>query len=322
MSSLQSKAVLFSVQSILLLSSTPEKPRFRSSEWKLTSNANHITALPDFSFDLLQFFVWKQSAENCFFLLLSSLASLPDPLDGLQELSFPLSPEIVSFLKPHHLSLSYSLPEGCNLLSFSSSESTINLTIIIPLLLDSFKTDAAIDPSQASILYQSLWKLLGSHFSLRSPGFVSLLLSRLVTEKAVGVIETALQWVKEKIEKKSEIADILLPLVPPIASWCDAPFLFKRQAKVVKKALLDVKESCEGNALRSEVKSLLDSFVLTPEKKPRKRKGRKRVFNRNPAVNAMLEEEEEKQDNYDDLVDFIDPTPDHSLQNGTNLPFL
>lgn len=30
----------------------------------------------------------------------------------------------------------------------------------------------------------------------------------------------------------------------------------------------------------------------------------------------MLEEEEEKQDNYDDLADFIDPTPDHSLQNG------
>lgn len=186
MSSLQSKAVLFSVQSFLLLSSTPERPRFRSSEWKLTSNADHITALPNFSLDLLQSFLWKQSAENCFFLLLSSLTSLPDPLDGLQELPFPLSPEIVSFLKPHHLSLSYALPEGCKLLSFSPSESTINLSIITPLLLDSFKADTSIDPYQASILYQSLWKLLCSHFSIRSPGFISLLLSRLSHRKSRG----------------------------------------------------------------------------------------------------------------------------------------
>ena len=39
------------------------------------------------------------------------------------------------------------------------------------------------------------------------------------------------------------------------------------------------------------------------------------MHNRNPAVNAMLEEEEVGVDNYEDLADFIDPTPDTSLQN-------
>lgn len=39
------------------------------------------------------------------------------------------------------------------------------------------------------------------------------------------------------------------------------------------------------------------------------------MYNRNPAVNAMLEEEEVGADNYDDLADFIDPTPDTSLNN-------
>lgn len=46
-----------------------------------------------------------------------------------------------------------------------------------------------------------------------------------------------------------------------------------------------------------------------------KRKNQKRMYNRNPAVNAMLEEEEVGADNYEDLADFIDPTPDTSLQN-------
>lgn len=131
------------------------------------------------------------------------------------------------------------------------------------------------------------------------------------------MVETALGLIKEEIKKNACIADALLPLALPIASWCDSPFLFKRQVKVVKKALVGVKEVCDGNSTRAEVKRLLTPFLLTPEKKtPTKRRGRKRVFNRNPAVNAMLEEEEEKQDNYDDLADFIDPTPDHSLQNG------
>lgn len=45
------------------------------------------------------------------------------------------------------------------------------------------------------------------------------------------------------------------------------------------------------------------------------KRNHKRMYNRNPAVNAMLEEEEVGGDNYDDLADFIDPTPDTSLNN-------
>ena len=46
---------------------------------------------------------------------------------------------------------------------------------------------------------------------------------------------------------------------------------------------------------------------------PRKRTPKKRLYNRNPAVNAMLMDEDGN-DNYADLADFIDPTPDLSLQ--------
>lgn len=59
-------------------------------------------------------------------------------------------------------------------------------------------------------------------------------------------------------------------------------------------------------------RSLLEKKKLTSRKRksPRKRK----LFNRNPAVNALLEEEMGN-DNYEDLADFIDPTPDHSLKH-------
>ena len=174
MRSLQSHAVLPSVESMLLLTSRPEMPHFCLRDWKLPSNTHSISSLPSFSFDLFQSFLWRQSPEDCFLLLLSSLACLPDPFDGLHDLPFPLSPEIVSFLKSHHLTV----PEGSALLSFSASQSTINLSIITPLLLDSFATDTASDPSLSSVLYQALWKLLCSHFSLRSPGSLTRLLSR------------------------------------------------------------------------------------------------------------------------------------------------
>ena len=61
--------------------------------------------------------------------------------------------------------------------------------------------------------------------------------------------------------------------------------------------------------------ALLKEKSEVKKKSPTKRRSRRRVFNRNPAVNALLEEEEESVDNYDDLADFIDPTPDTSLEN-------
>ena len=44
-----------------------------------------------------------------------------------------------------------------------------------------------------------------------------------------------------------------------------------------------------------------------------KRKLPTRLYNRNPVINDLLKEEAGS-DNYDDLADFIDPSPDLSMQ--------
>ena len=44
-----------------------------------------------------------------------------------------------------------------------------------------------------------------------------------------------------------------------------------------------------------------------------KRKAQGRLYNRNPAINELLREEAGS-DNYDDLTNFIDPSPDISIR--------
>ena len=61
------------------------------------------------------------------------------------------------------------------------------------------------------------------------------------------------------------------------------------------------------------VEMIINNIPQKQRVTPRKRTPKKRLYNRNPAVNAMLIEEEGN-DNYADLADFIDPTPDLSLQ--------
>ena len=65
----------------------------------------------------------------------------------------------------------------------------------------------------------------------------------------------------------------------------------------------------------NEIRQILDFLTEKQKVNGGKKKNVKRMYNRNPAVNAMLEEEEVGADNYEDLADFIDPTPDYSLRN-------
>ena len=65
----------------------------------------------------------------------------------------------------------------------------------------------------------------------------------------------------------------------------------------------------------NEIRHILHFLPAKQKANGGKKKNVKRMYNRNPAVNAMLEEEEVGVDNYEDLADFIDPTPDYSLRN-------
>lgn len=86
--------------------------------------------------------------------------------------------------------------------------------------------------------------------------------------------------------------------------------IMKKIRSSLKRIAIKIKADEHLSAVCADFLALFDWESI---QSPKKRKAQGRLYNRNPAINELLKEEAGS-DNYDDLTNFIDPTPDLSIK--------
>ena len=103
-------------------------------------------------------------------------------------------------------------------------------------------------------------------------------------------------------------------LLTKISHMCDQKTIpikiMKKIRSSLKRIAIKIKADEHLSAVCADFLTLFDWESI---QSPKKRKAQGRLYNRNPAINELLKEEAGS-DNYDDLTNFIDPTPDLSIK--------
>lgn len=106
-------------------------------------------------------------------------------------------------------------------------------------------------------------------------------------------------------------------LLTEISNHCDentiAVKVMKKIRSSLKRIAVKIKADKHLSSSSSSCADFLALFDWESILSPKKRKAQGRLYNRNPAINELLREEAGS-DNYDDLTNFIDPSPDISIR--------
>lgn len=105
-----------------------------------------------------------------------------------------------------------------------------------------------------------------------------------------------------------------IDLLTTIYQYCDEKTIAIKVMKKIRSSLKRIAIKVRANDhLSASCGAFLALFDWESILSPKKRKVQPRLYNRNPAINELLKEEAGS-DNYDDLTNFIDPTPDISIK--------